>query len=66
MPWCDDCSRFWNPTSMGEDGTCPACQRLISRPEDPPKAPWHFKLLVASAAAYLLWRLVQLVGWIVT
>lgn len=27
-----------------------------------PKAPWHFKLLVAAAVIYLLWRFVQMVA----
>jgi hypothetical protein len=29
------------------------------------KAPWHFKLLVVAVVLYLLWRLVQLIGWII-
>ena len=29
------------------------------------KAPWHFKLLVVAIIAYLLWRVVQIVGWII-
>jgi hypothetical protein len=29
------------------------------------KAPWHFKLLVVAIVAYLLWRVVQLVGWFI-
>jgi len=66
MPWCDDCSKFWTPTSMRADGTCPSCSRVIATQEAPPKAPWHFKLMVAAVVAYLLWRLVQLVGWVVT
>jgi hypothetical protein len=66
MPWCDDCSKFWNPTSMREDGSCPSCQRVLVEPEEPPKAPWHFKLMVAAVSGYLLWRVVQLVGWVVT
>lgn len=66
MPWCDDCSRFWNPTSMGEDGTCPSCSRVLAEPEAPPKAPWHFKLMVVAVTVYLLWRLIQLIGWVAT
>jgi hypothetical protein len=30
------------------------------------RAPWHFWILVAAAAVYLGWRLVQLVGALVT
>jgi hypothetical protein len=68
MPWCEACSRFFTPPSMNPDGTCPSCGRVLADPpaEEPvPKAPWHFKLLVAAVAVYLLWRLVQLLAWIV-
>jgi hypothetical protein len=68
MPWCEDCSRFWNPNSLREDGTCPTCGRLVAPPGQEPapvKAPWHFKLLVAAVVAYLGWRVVQLAEWVV-
>jgi len=29
------------------------------------KTPWHFKLLVVAIIAYLLWRVIQLVGWLI-
>jgi hypothetical protein len=29
------------------------------------RAPWHFKLLVGAVVAYLGWRAVQLVEWVV-
>jgi len=32
--------------------------------DDPPRAPWHFKLLVASAALYLAWRAAQGAAWL--
>jgi hypothetical protein len=32
MPWCDDCSKFWNPNSMPVDGTCPTCGRVLVAP----------------------------------
>ena len=25
MPWCDDCEKYWAPSSMTPDGTCPTC-----------------------------------------
>jgi len=31
---------------------------------DAPRAPWHFKLLVASATVYLAWRAVEGVAWL--
>ena len=32
MPWCERCSRFWNPNSVGVDGTCPSCGRPLPAP----------------------------------
>lgn len=61
MPWCESCSRFWNPTSMGERGQCPTCGRVIAAPA---KAPWHFKLLVVALVAYLAFRGFQGVEWV--
>jgi hypothetical protein len=54
---------------MQADGACPACGRHLADPPDAsttPGAPWHFKLLVVAVVLYLGWRLVQLVGWLVT
>ncbi len=62
MPWCDECARFFNPTSMGGGGECPACGRVIGTVE---RVPWHFKLLVGAAGVYLGWRALQGVGWVV-
>ncbi len=64
MPWCEDCSRYWTPTSMPADGTCASCGRVIA---EPPRAPWHFKLLLVATALYLAFRAWQgialLAGW---
>ncbi len=67
MPWCEECAKYWTPNSMNEDGTCPECGAPIAEAHeharaalDDEKAPWHFKLLVVAAAAYLVWRFVQL------
>lgn len=64
MPWCEDCARFLNPPSMGAGGECPSCGRVIAETEAVPKAPWHFKLLVAAVAAYLAFRAWQGVEWV--
>ena len=53
MPWCEECSRFWNPPSMNRDGSCPSCGRVIA---EPAKVPWHFKLLVVATILYLGYR----------
>ena len=63
MPWCEECAKYMAPSAMNEDGTCPACGSTIEEP--PPaaedeKTPWHFKLLVAAAILYMVWRLVDL------
>jgi hypothetical protein len=72
MPWCSTCSRFLNPNSLHKDGTCPACGHQVADPDElieatpPEKMPWHFKLLVLATVVYLGWRLVQMIGWLVT
>ena len=30
MPWCNDCAKFWSPSSMSEDGSCPTCGRALA------------------------------------
>ncbi len=74
MPWCDDCAKFWNPSSVGTDGKCPTCGRQLADPRkvdlkelagEEGKAPWHFKLLIAAIVAYLGWRAVQGVEWLI-
>jgi hypothetical protein len=35
MPWCDTCSKFWTPTSVPADGTCPKCGRNLARTDGP-------------------------------
>lgn len=63
MPWCEDCAKFWNPTSMPPDGSCPTCGRVIGDPPDT-TIPWHFWLLLGSAVLYLGWRYVQGLQWL--
>lgn len=29
MPWCEECAKYWTPSAMNEDGTCPSCGRSI-------------------------------------
>ena len=29
MPWCDDCSKFWNAPELGAGQTCPSCGRVL-------------------------------------
>jgi hypothetical protein len=74
MPWCETCSRFYNPNSLGPDGSCPTCGRVVAEPPDPgeaagdkpkEKAPWHFKVLLVLIVVYLTYRFIQIGGWIV-
>ena len=80
MPWCEPCSRFYNPNSLRADGSCPSCGRKLaagdgsdtsaaatktSTTASRTKVPWHFWLLIAAVAIYLGWRALQGVGWLV-
>jgi hypothetical protein len=68
MPWCEECAKYWTPNSMNDDGTCPACGRVVEAPvvADPDEtdegAPWHFKLLVGAVVFYLGWRFIQILA----
>ena len=33
MPWCEDCAKYFAPSAMNEDGTCPSCGRVVEAPE---------------------------------
>ena len=65
MPWCDDCSRFLNPTSLSDGDACPSCGRVVTAAEVEPSVPWHFKLLVVATVLYLVFRAYQGVVWLV-
>ncbi len=67
MPWCEDCSKYWTPTALDSDGTCPTCGRDLSADVartdaaiEEEQAPWHFKILVVALVLYLGWRVVDL------
>jgi hypothetical protein len=32
MPWCEDCAKYWAPSAMREDGSCPRCGRNLDAP----------------------------------
>ena len=50
MPFCEDCDKYYTPTSLSAGGTCPTCGRTLydTGDERDSKAhlPWHFKLLL--------------------
>ena len=29
MPFCEDCAKYWAPSAMREDGSCPTCGRPV-------------------------------------
>jgi len=62
VPWCEECSRFWNPPSLSDRGECPTCGRVIAAP---PRAPWHFKVMLVGLVVYLGFRAYQGVVWVV-
>ncbi len=32
MPWCEDCAKYYAPSAMNTDGTCPSCGRVVEAP----------------------------------
>ena len=30
MPWCEPCSRYFTPSAMDLDGSCPKCGRSVA------------------------------------
>ncbi len=33
MPWCEECAKYWTPSAMNNDGTCPKCGRVVAAQE---------------------------------
>ena len=69
MPWCDECNRSYNPSSVAPDGTCMTCGKFIADEDTHATAsrtPWHFWVLVVALVVYLGWRLVEFLIWLVT
>ena len=62
MPWCDDCSKFWNPESMGAGGVCPTCDRVLAPART--GVPWHFKVMLVALAGYMVYRIYWIAEWL--
>jgi hypothetical protein len=62
VPWCDDCSKWWNPEHMAEGGACPTCGRVLAPPRK--GVPWHFKLMLVALAGYMAYRIYWLAEWL--
>lgn len=72
MPYCDDCEKYWAPSSMNDDGSCPKCGTDLDEPaiaaahseraesDDDAKTPWHFKLMIVALVLYLGYRFVEI------
>ena len=35
MPFCEDCAKYWAPSAMNDDGTCPTCARVLGSQSTP-------------------------------
>ncbi len=33
MPYCEECAKYWTPSAMNADGTCPSCGREVEAPK---------------------------------
>jgi hypothetical protein len=62
MPWCDDCSTFYNPPELAKGGTCPGCGTVLAKPSR--SAPWHFKLLLVGFVGYMIYRIYWFAEWL--
>jgi hypothetical protein len=69
MPWCDHCDVYLAPNTLNADGTCPTCENEVDAADLDAKVserpPWHFWMMVVALVAYLGWRLVQGLAWVV-
>lgn len=79
MPWCEDCGRFYTPSTLTPEGDCPSGHHVADpggdglqqsgaapREDDQVgKVPWHFWLLLAAVVIYLGWRLIQGIQWLI-
>ncbi len=52
---------------MAGQADCPNCGTALAEPSggEEQGAPWHFKLLIVAVVAYLGWRAIQLLVWLV-
>ena len=68
MPWCDSCDVYLAPNSVAVDGSCPTCHSEVdtadANNEPTAKVPWHFWVVVVALVAYLGWRLVAGIAWL--
>jgi len=66
MPWCDECDRFMNPSTLDVEGRCPSCDEVVAdrgaaQEAAEVKIPWHFWVGVVALSIYLGWRAIEAV-----
>ena len=62
MSWCEECTKYWPADQLDENGGCPDCGTVVG---EPPKVPWHFKLLIVATVVYLAYRAWQGIDWLI-
>jgi hypothetical protein len=66
---CPTCGRVLAAAGAGRPARPVGDERPFAPPpgdEVATKVPWHFWVLVAAVVAYLGWRVVQMISWVVT
>jgi hypothetical protein len=72
VAWCEACERPVE-ADAGRDGVgnliCPNCGSVVvptgdDEEDEPPKAPWHFKVLLVGTVGYLVYRVIWFIGWL--
>lgn len=48
MPFCEECAKYWAPSSMREDGSCPSCGRVLETPKVANTVPMHRRVTVEN------------------
>ncbi|MGH9093289.1 MAG: hypothetical protein ACRDZR_18200 [Acidimicrobiales bacterium] len=70
MAWCDHCEQLVDDaeTRTDEEGVsrCPTCDNVVAPGDEahPPRAPWHFKVLLIGTVGYLIYRLIWFIFWL--
>jgi hypothetical protein len=71
VAWCEHCERVveHDEAIVSREGAlrCPECnEELVATGDDdaPPKAPWHFKVLLVGTVCYLIYRFVWFIFWL--
>jgi len=63
VPWCDDCSKFWNAPDAAADEACPTCGNVVAT-KARKGVPWHFKVMLVAVAIYMVYRIYWLAEWL--